>query len=70
MVYPKDRYTFRVCRRFIDLFRLQKFDHVYVCMGNPITDSIFERLYLNFQNLIFDFDDAIHTKLILTIKAS
>ena len=55
---------FGYCRRFVDLFRLQKYDHVYVCMWvTPLLDSIFERLYLKFsKNLIFDFDDAIHTE--------
>lgn len=51
-------------RRFIDLFRLKKYDHVYVCMWvTPLLDSFFERLYLKLsKNLIFDFDDAIHAE--------
>tara|TARA_Y100001970_G_scaffold291078_1_gene426973 strand:+ start:1990 stop:3087 length:1098 start_codon:yes stop_codon:yes gene_type:complete len=50
--------------RFLDLFRLTKFDHVYVCMWvTPLFDSIFERLFIGLSNhLIFDFDDAIHTE--------
>tara|TARA_B100000287_G_C20670486_1_gene793208 strand:+ start:635 stop:1753 length:1119 start_codon:yes stop_codon:yes gene_type:complete len=49
-------------RRFLDLLRLKKFDHVYVCMWvTPLIDTFFERLYLRFsKHLIFDFDDAIH----------
>ncbi len=51
-------------KRFLDLFRLKKFDHVYVCMWvTPLIDSFFERLYLRLsKHLIFDFDDAIHTE--------
>ncbi|MDA9876126.1 glycosyltransferase [Gammaproteobacteria bacterium] len=51
-------------RRSLDLFRLKKYDHVYVCMWvTPLLDSVFERLFLLLsQHLIFDFDDAIHTE--------
>ena len=50
--------------RFLDLFRLSQFDHIYVCMWvTPLIDSIFERLFLRISNhLIYDFDDAIHTE--------
>jgi len=49
-------------RRFTDLFRLARYDHVYVCMWvTPLIDSIFERLFLLLsKSLVFDFDDAIH----------
>ena len=55
---------FGYLRRLLDLFRLRKFDHVYVCMWvTPLVDTFFERLYLLISNtLIFDFDDAIHAE--------
>jgi len=57
--------TFRgYYRRFLDLFRLKKYDRIYVCMWvTPLIDSFFERAFLNLSRfLIFDFDDAIHTQ--------
>lgn len=50
--------------RFLDLFRLSQYEHVYICMWvTPLIDSMFERLFLRISNnLIFDFDDAIHVE--------
>jgi L-malate glycosyltransferase len=48
-------------KRIGDLFRLRKFDKIYVYMWvTPLFDSVLERLFLLIApNLIYDFDDSV-----------
>ncbi len=51
-------------KRFFDIFRLRSFDKVYICMWvTPLFDNFIEKLFLLMApNVIYDFDDAIHTE--------
>ena len=68
IVYTPQNYVSKIlgtlrghCRRLCDIFRVGRYDLVYVFMWvTPLFDSIFERLFLaRSHSLIYDFDDAI-----------